>query len=90
MLHASVTYIEKLIHLFPAFSLVPSNQYQLALKVSEVIQREVGLRQLFPCVLQLKVDHVMDAVGSLCSIGAYPITPISQDVSHLPKGGDLN
>ena len=56
----------------------------------EVVQGEVILGQLLSCVLQFEVDHIMDAVNCLCALGTHPVTPICQDVLHLPKGGDLN
>ena len=32
----------------------------------------------------------MDAMDCLRALGTNPVTSISQDVVHLPKGGDLD
>ena len=84
------TYVEELVHLLPVLCLAPSNQHQLALEISKVIQGEVILGQLLPCVLQLEVNHIMDAVDCLHALGTHPVTSIFQDIFHLPKRGDLN
>ena len=84
------TYVEELVHFLPVLCLASSNQYQLALEISKVIQGEVILGQLLPCVLQFEMDHIMDAVDCLCALGTHLVMSICQDVYHLPKGGDLN
>lgn len=87
---SSLTYIEELVHLLSVFCLAPCNQHELAFKISKVVQGEVSLGKQLSCVLQLKVDHFVNAVGCLWAFGTYTVASICQNVSHLPKGGNLN
>ena len=85
-----LSYIQKLLYLYPVLSFAACDEDQLAFQVPQLVQTVAFLGEWLISLFQLDINDVMDTTSSFASHSSDNVTAIGEDVVHLAKGGDLD